>query len=146
MDVGRGSSADLAGTSGGRYRRFGRTSGGRSGLLLAGDMAGDGGFGGMPGEMEEEPSPVVSTGALQAENADLVARFQNELDDARLVETKMSEVIGYLCAVLVHCSFQLFSVFRLTASGYPVIRFRSRCRGAPRKARMFATLHFVLIS
>lgn len=41
---------------------------------------------------ENSGGPLVSSDALQAENADLVARYQNELDDARLVETKMSEV------------------------------------------------------
>lgn len=41
---------------------------------------------------EKRESPLVSAGALESENRDLVARFQNELDDARMVETKMSEV------------------------------------------------------
>lgn len=36
---------------------------------------------------------VVSTAVLEGENRDLVARMKNELDDARLVETKMSEVM-----------------------------------------------------
>lgn len=46
---------------------------------------------------EGASSPLVSSGTLELENRDLVARFQNELDDARLVETKMSEV-GFLCS------------------------------------------------
>lgn len=43
-------------------------------------------------ESGEGSSPVVSTAALEGENRDLVARLKNELDDARLVENKMSEV------------------------------------------------------
>lgn len=39
-----------------------------------------------------EDSSVISSRVLEVENRDLVARLKNELDDARLVETKMSEV------------------------------------------------------
>eukprot|EP00752_Nemacystus_decipiens_P018776 g16834.t1 len=39
---------------------------------------------------------VVSAAVLEGENRDLVARMKNELDDARLVETKMSEISGLM--------------------------------------------------
>ncbi|CBJ27013.1 conserved unknown protein [Ectocarpus siliculosus] len=39
---------------------------------------------------------VVSAAVLEGENRDLVARLKNELDDARLVETKMSEISGLM--------------------------------------------------
>lgn len=58
---------------------------------------------GVSTEEQADNFPMMSQGALELENRDLVARFQNELDDARLVETKMSEVslgfAGRLCRV-----------------------------------------------
>lgn len=39
-----------------------------------------------------EDSSGISSRVLEVENRDLVARLKNELDEARLVETKMSEV------------------------------------------------------
>lgn len=56
--------------------------------------AGQGGAEGAGGEEGGGDSDgVVSTAVLEGENRDLIARMKNELDDARLVETKMSEVI-----------------------------------------------------
>lgn len=40
----------------------------------------------------EAAGSIVPASVLEGENRALVARFKNELDDARLVETKMSEV------------------------------------------------------
>lgn len=46
----------------------------------------------MTEEATLEDSSVISSRVLEVENRDLVARLKNELDEARLVETKMSEV------------------------------------------------------
>ncbi|CAM9212754.1 unnamed protein product [Scytosiphon promiscuus] len=43
-----------------------------------------------------DAAPVVSAAVLEGESRDLVARLKNELDDARLVETKMSEISGLM--------------------------------------------------
>ena len=43
---------------------------------------------------ETEESAVVSAEIVEGENRDLVARLKNELDEARQVETKMTEVGG----------------------------------------------------
>lgn len=64
---------------------------GRGEAAVGEEMGGEGGG-----------SPVVSAAVLEGENRDLVARLKNELDDARLVETKMSEV-GVFFSVLCVC-------------------------------------------
>lgn len=83
--------------SGGRGERIGSAGTGRRpvGDRESGRRYRAGATSGLALQEEEdrgETSPAVPTGKLELENRDLVARFQNELDDARLVETKMSEV------------------------------------------------------
>lgn len=59
-----------------------RWAGGHGGAVGAGVGAEEGSGG---------SDDVLSAAVLEGENRDLVARMKNELDDARLVETKMSE-------------------------------------------------------
>ena len=86
--AGTGAAQQRPAAAEGRRRRA--QEGGQSGVRR--EWAGQGGpetaGGGGRGGSED----VVSTAVLEGENRDLVVRMKNELDDARLVETKMSEV------------------------------------------------------
>ncbi|CAM9496355.1 unnamed protein product [Pylaiella littoralis] len=78
----------LAGTAGAVRRRLTGQGQGQGGSVRKGEGGGGGGGASGPG--------AVTTAMLEGENRDLVARLKNELDDARLVETKMSEISGLM--------------------------------------------------